>query len=507
MMKKWIALLVLFVMILGMSACSGEPDTVVYVQNVGEIAGIGSIALTDKFAGVVVSENATKISRDYGRSISMLYVAVGQDVSQGDVLFAYDSEALELEVEKQQLELERMQQESTRIQAEITQLQTDQRKADKDEQLSYTLNIQEKQAALKQNEYNISAKKREIAQTQATLNNAQVLAPISGRVVAINDEDSRADSYITIQQAGTYRVKASLNELNRNVIFEGAPIRVTPRNGEDLFWTGTVSLVDMEGGSTGSNSNGGYGFGGATENEYGATTKYPFYVELDSMEGLMLGQHVFVEVDNGTPSQEESDVLRLPAYYILMEDETEGEARYFVWAENSKNRIERRYLTLGAFDEVQFTYEILEGLTADDYIAFPDDFCTDGVGTTRNPNGVVLPEETSDPNSEFDPEFGGNDFDVPFDPDAIDNGGMYPEDSFEDFGNDEDFNFDGGQEDVVVPETTQGSGTVTDQTKPTETRPTATVPSATVYSGSSESSDGDLDYYTYPDSSDGDIGG
>lgn len=406
MKNRLIALFAVLVTLLSLAACGKKPDVVVYVQNVGEIVGAGSIALNDKFAGVVVSENATKVSRDYSRTVSMLYVSEGQDVRKGDVLFTYDSEALELEVDKQKLELERLQQSSTTLKTQITQLKNDMKKASKDDQLNYTINIQEKEAALKENEYNITLKKREIAQTQSTLSNAQVTAPISGRIISISKEDYDNDgAYITIQQAGTYRVKASLNELNRGMIFEGTQMRITSRNNDGMSWEGVVSLIDTEGGSTGNSDQGYYG---PAPDEYSSTTKYPFYVELKNAEGLMLGQHVFVEVDNGTAENEAPKGLMLPEYYLTFEEGVD-EAKAFVWADNGKDRLEKRYVTLGVYDDMNCTYEIVEGLTEDDFIAFPDDLCAVGVGTTRNPEEVQYGE--NQPGGE---EWNG-DFDVTID--------------------------------------------------------------------------------------------
>ena len=61
-------------------------------------------------------------------------------------------------------------------------LQKEQKNASKDEQLSYTVEIQSKEAQKKENDYNIKVKQREIAQTKTNLANAEILAPVSGRV-------------------------------------------------------------------------------------------------------------------------------------------------------------------------------------------------------------------------------------------------------------------------------------------------------------------------------------
>lgn len=37
----------------------------------------------------------------------------------------------------------------------------------------------------------------------------------------------------------------------------------------------------------------------SSSDEQTTSTSYPFYVELDSSDGLMLGQHVYIERDTG----------------------------------------------------------------------------------------------------------------------------------------------------------------------------------------------------------------
>ena len=47
----------------------------------------------------------------------------------------------------------------------------------------------------------------------------------------------------------------------------------------------------------------------------------------------------------------------------------------YVWAANDKDRLEKRYVTLGGYDEMQMAYEVLEGLTVEDEIAYPSETC------------------------------------------------------------------------------------------------------------------------------------
>lgn len=387
MRKKWIAAAVTAAALLGLWGCDSTPAAKVYVQNVGDITGAGTIGVSDVFPGIVVSEKVTEIQRDSQRTVSKLHVAEGDTVKQGDVLFQYDSEELQLNLDKQNLELEQLKNTSTTLQSQIAALQKEQKNASKDEQLSYTVEIQSKEAEKKENDYNIKVKQREITQTKTTLANAEVLSPVSGRVVSVSesgyDQYGNTKPYITVQQSGSYRVKGTVNELSMGVITQGTAMRIFSRTDPEQTWSGTVSLIDLES-ATQSNPNSMY-FGGMDAGEMGSSSKYPFYVELSSADGLMLGQHVYMELAGGETA---SSGLWLPEYYLCYEepasaDQEQGDP--YVWAANSKDRLEKRYVTLGAYDEMQMAYEILEGLTAEDYIAFPSETCVAGAVVTHDP--------------------------------------------------------------------------------------------------------------------------
>ena len=66
---------------------------------------------------------------------------------------------------------------------------------------------------------------------------------------------------------------------------------------------GTVTLVDYENPSQGSEMDRYYGM---ASDEMTASSKYPFYVELDSTEGLILGQHVYLELETDFTDQQKA---------------------------------------------------------------------------------------------------------------------------------------------------------------------------------------------------------
>jgi HlyD family secretion protein len=133
-------------------------------------------------------------------------------------------------------------------------------------------------------------------------------------------------------------------------------------------------MVDYESATQG-NENDMY-YGGMMD-PMSSSTKYPFYVELDSSEGLLLGQHVYLELDNG---EEEAAGLSIGAAFVCYDEN----GNTYVWAEKN-GKLEKRAVVLGEYDFMTDAMEILEGLTEGDYIAFPDpEFCAEGVSTTHS---------------------------------------------------------------------------------------------------------------------------
>ena len=175
---------------------------------------------------------------------------------------------------------------------------------------------------------------------------------------------------MTILATGSFRIKGTVNEQNMSAVIEGQSVLVHSRVNEDV-WRGTMTAVDLE--NPEKNENNYYVSSDSMDN----STNYPFYVELENADGLMLGQHVYIEMDYG--QEEEREGIWLDSYYIVQEDE-----KAYVWAANSKDRMEKREVTLGEFDEELQKYQITDGLTEEDYIAFPDETIEAGNQAVKN---------------------------------------------------------------------------------------------------------------------------
>ncbi len=391
MKKRLIAgALALMLLVCGLSGCS-EQLPAVYVQSVSQIMGYGTMGANNFCAGVVVAQNEVKIERDENRKISALKVEVGQSVSAGDVLFVYDTDEIQLTIDKAELEIEQMKNSIKDYDEQIKQLEKEKKNAPESEQLSYTVNIQTLEASKKETEYNITVKQRELQQLKQNAGSGAVTAPIDGKIKAINENGGYDEMtgqplpYITMIESGAYRVKGKVNELNLNEFYAGLPVTIRSRADETMTWTGTITQVD-----TAPETNG-------ASDEMTSTSSYPFYVELDTVDGLLLGQHVFIEPGNGEPVQTEG--ISLFADYVLGSEE-EG---YYVWAANADNEIEKRAVTVASFDEMLYCYVITEGLTAEDRIAFPDESIQEGAPVTDTMPTPADPEGVVDGGDAFEP--------------------------------------------------------------------------------------------------------
>ena len=376
-MKKWLSMFLALSLALSFTACTSD-ENAVYVQSVKTLSGLGGIAPGDKFPGMVVSENVTEIHKDSDKVIADTYVREGDDVVEGQELFAYDMDQLQLSLDKQRLELEQLKATIENYKVQIEDLKKDEAKAWGSDKLQYTIQIQSMQVDLKEAELNLTAKEKDVAQLEAMLTNASVVSPVTGRITGVNengyDNYGNPLAYITIQQAGSFRIKGTLGELQRGGIVEGSRMKIVSRTDENLCWYGTVSLVDYESPSQG-NENDMY-YGGMMD-PMASSSKYPFYVELDSSEGLLLGQHVYLELDAG---EEETPALSVGAAFVCYDDN----GNTYVWAEKG-GKLEVRPVVVGEYNYMLDTMEILEGLTEEDFIAFPDpELCVEGAPTTRD---------------------------------------------------------------------------------------------------------------------------
>lgn len=370
-----------------------DVEGVVYVESVKNITGMGFYG-ENRYMGIVESQETKGVEKASDKTVKTVFVEVQDTVKEGDPLFEYDTEEMELKLKQLELELTSINNNISTANQQIATLNSEKEQVPAEERIEYTSQIQSLQAQINQYNYDASAKQLEIDRQKTAMQNSIVYSPMDGVIKEIKNEsggsqssgdmdyydpygsdDNNSNAFIQIMAMGDYRIKGTANEMNIFSMSEGTPVIVRSRIDETQTWSGTITKIDTE--HPDQNNNNYYYYSSGTQ-----TTKYPFYVELDSIDGLMLGQHLYIELDYGQSAAKEG--LWLDEFYIVMDD-----GAPYVWAADKKDRIEKRKVELGEYDENLMRYEILSGLSADDRIAFPDSYIKEGMKVTENYEDVM----------------------------------------------------------------------------------------------------------------------
>ncbi|MGN0350005.1 MAG: efflux RND transporter periplasmic adaptor subunit [Roseburia sp.] len=355
----------------------GASDDKVYVESISDMMNQYS-GVSNRFNGTVESQETYEVKVDSSRTIKEVNVSVGDEVKVGDVLLSYDTDDLNSQVKQAKLDIEGMQDEIDNYNRQINTLTTERAQAADADKFEYTTQIQTLQNSIQQTKYNMESKQLEIDKLEKQIDDSTVTSKVDGVVKSINenqtDEYGNAAAYMTVMQTGDYRIKGSIDEQNIWSISEGQSVIIRSRVDDSITWTGTISQIDTENQIQNNNN---YYYSDSGEK----ASKYPFYIQLDSVDNLILGQHVYIELDEG--QEEVKEGIWLYSYYIVMDD---GDP--YVWADNGKGKLEKRTVELGDYDEMLDEYEVVSGLTEDDLITWPMPGLYEGVTTVTNAEEV-----------------------------------------------------------------------------------------------------------------------
>lgn len=367
-----------------------DVDGVAYVMPIKDVNSAATTISDLQFSGVVEPQETKEVKLDTSKKVSSIVVQEGDHVNAGDPLFTYDVESMQLELQQGNVEIERMQNEIESNKQQISQLETEKKSASADDKLTYTTQIQSLQTDIAKSEYDIKTKKIELEKLQNTINNATVTAEIAGTVQSLKTteqlQSDGTDVLMKIMSDGEFRVKCTISEQNVQSIYKDEAMVLHSRV-DDSSWTGTISEISTE--ADNSQNNNMY-YGGS--DEMTTASKYPFYVTLDSSDGLMLGQHLLVSADTGADEGIEKTGIWLYSDYV----QTDENGKTYVWAADKKDRLEKREVEVGQTDDTMGDCEIKSGLSEDDMIAFPSDSYQEGMKTTTNPDEATPEDDGTD---------------------------------------------------------------------------------------------------------------
>lgn len=375
----------------------------VFVTPVADINTVNAVSLSGQcFSGVIESQKTLDVKYDTSKQIKEILVKEGDQVEEGTELLTYDVESMELELEQGELEIEKYNNDIDSMKKQITQLESDKKNASSDDQYSYSVQIQSLKTDISKAEYDIKLKNTELEKLKNSIKNAVVKSEMAGTVNKINSPDesgnqqedmyggdtSGADVIMTITASGDFRVKGKINEQNMAAIYSDMPVIIRSRTDDTITWNGAVSEIGSE-----PEQDLGYNMYGETD-ETTSSSNYPFYVTLDNIDGLMLGQHVIIEPDFGQLEAAEKTGVWIYEDYIITDDE----GKTFVWVSGNKDRLEKRSVEVGKKDENYGDCEIVSGLTDEDNIAYPSDDFKEGMPTTTDMDEAGFEENGEDDN-------------------------------------------------------------------------------------------------------------
>lgn len=365
-----------------------------YVETVANLTGQNaSLGMINRFAGVIEPQGTWSVNKNADVEVEEIYVSEGDEVEEGQALFIYSTTKYEEDLQQARIDLERLHNEYDSTVETIAQLEKEKKNASSSEQANYTVQIKEQNLTLKDKELDIQMKEAEIEKLENNIENAEVKSGIAGVVKKINQSGSSSsgsgdNSFITVMKVGTFRVKGTVNEQNIGDLYVDAPVLVHSRV-NDSVWKGRITKIDTENAVTSDSA--GYGMA----NSESRSSKYPFYVDLESSEGLIMGQHVYMEPDLEQGEEDTGEGIWLAAYMV---DQTDPD-HPFVW-KDVRGRLQKQEVTISEVREELGKVKISDGLTTEDSICIPDGTLTPGMKTapmSEKPaeagNTETMPEE------------------------------------------------------------------------------------------------------------------
>lgn len=211
----------------------------------------------------------------------------------------------------------------------------------------------EKEKEIKDLQFQIKMAEAEYAIKQKEFESGEVTAQFDGTVVSLlSEEEAKLNNQpiLKLSGGGGFYMEGSISELEKDNLQIGQEVTVNDWN-TGMTYMGTVQSVgDFP-------TSNGYWSGAGNPN----VSYYPFTVYIDGDADLQEGS--YVNVTFSTATSEQGIYLENP--YLRTE-----QGKSYVYVRGEDGKLEKRFVTTGKALWGSYT-QVLEGLTPDDYIAFP----------------------------------------------------------------------------------------------------------------------------------------
>ena len=246
------------------------------------------------YPGIIEPEQKYNINLDSERTVESIEVKVGDTVTTGQTLFTYQSKDYSLQIQQGKLEIEGLNSTISNTNDQINELTKERDSASNEVRLQYESQIQDLNSQLKQAELDKQTKQAEIDSLTKKVSASKVVSPIDGTVSSINANSDSGSPFITLLSSGSFRIKAEVDELNLSSLKEGMNVTIKTRV-NDKKYTGKITKIDTK--STSSDSKKNQSSDSEESDSSNQASKFYFYVSIDNPDGLIVGQHIYVEPD------------------------------------------------------------------------------------------------------------------------------------------------------------------------------------------------------------------
>lgn len=218
--------------------------------------------------------------------------------------------------------------------------------------------IKEKRQEIKNLQLQVKQAELDLEKAKLALENSTVRSTIDGVVRTLIDVDSAAASsspFLVVSGQGQYTITGSISESLLTSVHVGDMVTaMSYENG--MSYNATISEISQY--PLDSNSGMYYGTGNPN------SSQYEFTAVVENPEGLTNG--MYLDITLNVTGSADTDALYLDNAYIR-----EDEGGSYVMKAGRDNRLVKQYLELGTPIYSGSYVEIISGLTAEDYIAFP----------------------------------------------------------------------------------------------------------------------------------------
>ena len=211
----------------------------------------------------------------------------------------------------------------------------------------------QQEKTIKDLEFNIKMAEADYKIMLTEVNDGNIYAEVDGIVVSLITEQEAqltGQPLLKVSGGGGFYVEGSISELSRDEMTVGSEVSINDwRSG--MVYTGTIQSI----GDYPASQNSWSGSGNPT------ATYYPFKVYVAADADLQSGSYVSITYSSGTT--ENGIYLENP--FLLTEN-----GQSYVYVRGADGNLEKRFVTIGKSLWGSYT-EILHGLSAEDFIAFP----------------------------------------------------------------------------------------------------------------------------------------